>query len=130
MRKLLWVLFAAGMLSGCKKEEASAPAREETGVAAGEDSRASPADAVEAFDDSKPYALTQAKLDAYVGYQRQVLDAYAAMARELPGRQGPAHGRHAGRPGQAHGHERVHEGHREQGRVRGQGPPRRRPHRG
>ncbi|HZH17357.1 MAG TPA: hypothetical protein VE057_23580 [Archangium sp.] len=83
MRKLLWVLFAAGMLSGCKKEEAPAPAREVTGVAAGEGSQAALAEAVEAFDDSKPYALTQAKLDAYVGYQRQVLDAYAAMAREL-----------------------------------------------
>lgn len=83
MRKLLWVLFAAGLLSGCKKEEALAPAREETGVAAGQGTEESPLEAVEVFDDSKPYALTQAKLDAYVGYQRQVLDAYAAMAREL-----------------------------------------------
>ncbi|HYO56514.1 hypothetical protein [Archangium sp.] len=83
MRKLLWVLFAAGMLSGCKKEEASTPAREETGMAAGKGPREAPVEAVEDFDDSKPYVLTQAKLDAYVGYQRQVLDAYAAMAREL-----------------------------------------------
>lgn len=83
MRKLLWVLFAAGLLSGCKKEEAPAPAREAAGMAAGEASQAAPVEAAEALDDSKPYALTQAKLDAYVGYQRQVLDAYAAMAREL-----------------------------------------------
>lgn len=83
MRKLLWVLFAAGMLSGCKKEEAPAPARQAAGTEAGEGSREAPTEAPEAFDDSKPYSLTQAKLDAYVGYQRQVLDAYAAMAREL-----------------------------------------------
>ena len=83
MRKLLWVLFAAGMLSGCKKEDAPAPAREDTGMAASEGSAEAPAEAPEALDDSKPYALTQAKLDAYAGYQRQVLDAYAAMAREL-----------------------------------------------
>jgi hypothetical protein len=83
MRKLLWVLFAAGMLSGCKKDEASGPAREDTRGAAGQGTQEAPVEAVEVFDDSKPYALTQAKLDAYVGYQRQVLDAYAAMAREL-----------------------------------------------
>jgi hypothetical protein len=83
MRKLLWVLFAAGVLSGCKKEEAPAPARQAAGTEAGAGSREVPTEAPEAFDDSKPYALTQAKLDAYVGYQRQVLDAYAAMAREL-----------------------------------------------
>ncbi len=83
MRKLLWVLFAAGMLSGCKKDEAPAPGREETGGAAVAGAGASSAEATEPFDDSKPYALTQAKLDAYVGYQRQVLDAYAAMAREF-----------------------------------------------
>jgi hypothetical protein len=83
MRKLLWVLFAAGMLSGCKKEEAPAPAREETGLAADKGSPEAAAEAIADFDDSKPYVLTQAKLDAYVGYQRQVLDAYAAMAREL-----------------------------------------------
>ncbi|OJT23092.1 hypothetical protein BO221_19610 [Archangium sp. Cb G35] len=83
MRKLLWVLFAAGMLSGCKKEEAPAPARQAAGTEAGEGSREAPTEAPEVLDDSKPYALTQAKLDAYVGYQRQVLDAYAAMAREL-----------------------------------------------
>jgi hypothetical protein len=82
MRKLLWVLFAAGMLSGCKKEEAPAPARQAAGTA-GEGTQEAPPEAPEAFDDGKPYALTQAKLDAYVGYQRQVLDAYAAMAREL-----------------------------------------------
>lgn len=83
MRKLLWVLFAAGMLSGCKKEDAPMPAREESGRAAGQGTQEAPVEAVEEFDDSKPYVLTQAKLDAYVGYQRQVLDAYAAMAREL-----------------------------------------------
>ncbi|HYO70515.1 MAG TPA: hypothetical protein VEU33_30985 [Archangium sp.] len=83
MRKLLWVLFAAGMLSGCKKEEAPMPARQSAGTEAGVGSQEAPTEAPEAFDDGKPYALTQAKLDAYVGYQRQVLDAYAAMAREL-----------------------------------------------
>ncbi|MFY0565479.1 hypothetical protein ACN28E_16780 [Archangium lansingense] len=83
MRKLLWVLFAAGVLSGCKKEEAPVPAQEEAGGAVVDGERESSAEAGGVFDDSNPYALTQAKLDAYVGYQRQVLDAYAAMAREL-----------------------------------------------
>ncbi|PTL75365.1 hypothetical protein [Vitiosangium sp. GDMCC 1.1324] len=83
MRKLLWVLFAAGVLSGCKKEEAPAPAREDTGMAASKGEQGASGEAVEDFDDSKPYVLTQAKLDAFVGYQRKVLDAYAAMAKEL-----------------------------------------------
>lgn len=83
MRKLLWVLFAAGMVSGCKKDEPPAPVRVDTGVAAGKGEQAAPAGAIEDFDDSKPYVLTQAKLDAYVGYQHKVLEAYSAMAKEL-----------------------------------------------
>lgn len=83
MRKLLWVLFAAGMLAGCKKDEAPAPAREDTGAAASKGGQEGSAEAVEAFDDSMPYVLTQAKLEAYVGYQRKVMDSYAAMAKEL-----------------------------------------------
>jgi hypothetical protein len=83
MRKLLWVLFAAGTLVGCKKEAASTPAREEAEVAADKGQQEASAEALEELDDSKPYVLTQAKLDAYVGYQRRVLDAYAAMAKEL-----------------------------------------------
>jgi len=82
MRKLLWVLFVAGALAGCKKE-AAPPAQEDTGVAAEEGSPEASAEALEAFDDSKPYVLTQARLDAYVGYQRKVLDAYAAMSKAL-----------------------------------------------
>jgi len=81
MRKLLWVLFVAGSLGGCKKEAAPAPAQEAAGAAA---DMCQPEALGEDFvDDSKPYVLTQPKLDAYVGYQRKVLDAYAAMAREL-----------------------------------------------
>jgi hypothetical protein len=83
MRKLLWVLFAVGTLAGCKKEAAPTPAGEEARVAADEGSPEALPEALEAFDDSKPYVLTQAKLEAYVGYQRQVLDSYAAMAKEL-----------------------------------------------
>jgi hypothetical protein len=88
MRKLLWVLFAAGTLVGCKKEAASTstPVRERVGVAE-EGRREAPAEVLEELDDSKPYVLTQAKLDAYVGYQRRVLDAYAAMAKALQGAQ-------------------------------------------
>jgi hypothetical protein len=82
MRKLLWVLFVAGALAGCKKEP-TPPAQEDTGVAAEEGSPEASAEALEAFDDSKPYVLTQAKLDAYVGYQRKVLDAYGAMSKAL-----------------------------------------------
>jgi len=82
MRKLLWVLFVAGALAGCKKEP-TPPAQEDTGGAAEEGSPEASAEALEAFDDSKPYVLTQAKLDAYVGYQRKVLDAYAAMSKAL-----------------------------------------------
>lgn len=81
MRKLLWVLFAVQVLSGCKKDTASAPGREETEVAAEKGSGQEPA--TDFVDDSKPYTLTQAKLDAYVGYQRKVLDSYAAMSKEL-----------------------------------------------
>ena len=83
MRKLLWVLFAAGTLAGCKKDPAPAPAREETGVAAAKDSTEASAEDFQELDDGKPYVLTQAKLDAYVGYQRKVLDAYAAMNKAL-----------------------------------------------
>ncbi|QRN94647.1 hypothetical protein JRI60_36820 [Archangium violaceum] len=83
MRKLLWVLFAAGTLAGCKKDPAPAPAREETGVAADKDSKEASAEDFQELDDGKPYVLTQAKLDAYVGYQRKVLDAYAAMNKAL-----------------------------------------------
>jgi hypothetical protein len=83
MRKLLWVLFAAGTLVGCKKEEAPTPARERAGVATDKGQQEAPAEALEELDDSKPYVLIQTKLDAYVGYQRRVLDAYAAMAKEL-----------------------------------------------
>jgi hypothetical protein len=90
MRKLLWVLFAAGTLVGCKKEEAPTPARERAGVAADKGQQEAPAEALEELDDSKPYVLIQTKLDAYVGYQRRVLDAYAAMAKELQGVQARA----------------------------------------
>ena len=83
MRKLLWVLFAVGTLAGCKKEAAPTPAGEEARVAADEGSPEALPEALEAFDDSKPYVLTPVKLEAYVGYQRQVLDSYAAMAKEL-----------------------------------------------
>jgi len=83
MRKLLWVLFVAGSLAACKKEAAPVPAQEDTGGAAEEGSPGASADAPEAFDDARPYVLTQAKLDAYVGYQRKVLDAYAAMSKAL-----------------------------------------------
>lgn len=83
MRKLLWVLLAAGMMAGCKKDEAPAPAREDTGAAATGGTQEGAAEAVEDFDDSKPYVLTKEKLEAYVGYQRKVMDSYAAMAREL-----------------------------------------------
>lgn len=83
MRKLLWVLFVVATWVGCKKEEARAPAREETRVAATPGPRDTEAEAPSEFDDSKPYVLTQAKLEAYVGYQRQVLEAYAAMNKEL-----------------------------------------------
>jgi hypothetical protein len=81
MRKLLWVLFVAVSLGGCKKEEAPAPAQEAAGAAADGDSQEALAE--DFVDDGKPYVLTQAKLDAYVGYQRKVLDAYAAMSKQL-----------------------------------------------
>ncbi|HEX8819688.1 MAG TPA: hypothetical protein VF794_07200 [Archangium sp.] len=83
MRKLLWVLFVAGSLTACKKEATSVPAREDTGGAAEEGALEASAEAAEAFDDTRPYVLTQTKLDAYVGYQRKVLDAYAAMSKAL-----------------------------------------------
>lgn len=83
MRKLLWVLFAAGMLAGCKKDPAPAPAREESGMTAAEGPQAASAEDFQDVDDGKPYVLTQAKLEAYVGYQRKVLDAYAAMNKAL-----------------------------------------------
>jgi hypothetical protein len=81
MRKLLWVLFVAGSLGGCKKQEAPAPVQEAAGVAA--EAGEQEALAEDFVDDGKPYVLTQAKLDAYVGYQRKVLDAYAAMSKQL-----------------------------------------------
>lgn len=84
MRKVLWVVLAAGWLCGCKKDEAAvpAPAVAETEVTAPE-GKPEADEAPEADDDSKPYVLTQAKLDAYIGYQRKVMGAYAAMGKEL-----------------------------------------------
>jgi hypothetical protein len=82
MRKLLWVLFVAGSLAGCKKDAPPVPAQEDTRVAE-EGSLEASAEAPEAFDDARPYVLTQAKLDAYVGYQRKVMDAYASMSKAL-----------------------------------------------
>jgi hypothetical protein len=81
MRKLLWVLFVAGSLGGCKKEAAPVPVQEAAGSAA--DRELQQALAEDVVDDGKPYVLTAAKLDAYVGYQRKVLDAYAAMSKQL-----------------------------------------------
>jgi hypothetical protein len=76
MRKLLWVLFAVGTLAACKKEAAPEAGQKEGGSAtqAGGSAAGAPEDAAE----GKPYALTQQKLDAYVGYQRRMLDVYAA----------------------------------------------------
>ena len=88
MRKVLWVVFAAGWLCGCKKDGAAGPERPEPGVAqeAGAPAREEEAPAEEspeADEDSKPYVLTQAKLDAYVVYQRKVMSSYANLNKEL-----------------------------------------------
>jgi hypothetical protein len=83
MRKLLWVLLAAGTMTGCKKDEAPSPAREDTGAAAVREAQEGSGEAPEDFDDSKPYVLTPAKLEAYVGYQRKVMDSYSVIARDL-----------------------------------------------
>ncbi|EPX62677.1 putative lipoprotein [Cystobacter fuscus DSM 2262] len=81
MRKVLWVVFAAGLLSGCKKEEPAATAGPRQEAEAGREE--APGTGADPFDDSKPYVLTREKLDAYVSYQRTVQSAYAAVAREL-----------------------------------------------
>lgn len=81
MRKMLWVVFAAGLLSGCKKEEPAATAGPRQEAEAGPEE--APGTGADPFDDSKPYVLTREKLDAYVSYQRTVQSAYAAVAREL-----------------------------------------------
>jgi hypothetical protein len=76
MRKLLWVLFAVGVLAACKKEAAPEAGSKGAGstTQAGGPSQGAPG----ALDEDKPYTLTQEKLDAYVGYQRRMLDVYAA----------------------------------------------------
>ncbi len=79
MRKLLWVLFAAGTLAGCKEEAAPGPVRREAELVA----RERPGAAAEVEEDSGPYVLTPEKLDAYVGYQRRMLDVYAVTAKDL-----------------------------------------------
>ena len=81
MRKWLWVVVTAGVLAGCKRDEPAVPAGPERVMA---DEEASPESATaESLDDTAPYVLTQAKLDAYVTYQRAVQASYAAMAKEL-----------------------------------------------
>ncbi|OJH40953.1 hypothetical protein [Cystobacter ferrugineus] len=80
MRKVLWVVVAAGLLSGCKKEEPAATAGPRQEAEAG---REAPGAGADPFDDSKPYVLTREKLDAYVSYQRTVQSAYASVARDL-----------------------------------------------
>jgi hypothetical protein len=77
MRKVLWVVFAAGLLSGCKKEEPAVEAGPTHEAEAGPDA---PGAGAEPLDDGKPYALTREKLDAYVRYQRTVQTAYASYA--------------------------------------------------
>ena len=81
MRKVLWVVVAVGLLSGCKKEEPAATAGPRQEAEAGRE--AAPGAGAEPFDDSQPYVLTREKLDAYVSYQRTVQSAYASVAREL-----------------------------------------------
>ena len=79
MRTWWWVVVSAGLLAGCKKDEAVAPSAPEAPT--GRDAPELAA-APERADDA-PYVLTAPKLAAYVDYQRKVQASYAAMAREL-----------------------------------------------
>jgi hypothetical protein len=81
MRKVLWVVLAAGLLSACKKEEPAATAGPRQEAEAGREEV--PGAGADPLDDGKPYVLTREKLDAYVSYQRTVQSAYASIAREL-----------------------------------------------
>ncbi len=77
MRKVLYGLWVLLAFSGCKKEEAaSRPAPEQADGA-----RAGGPEAGEG--EAGPYVVTKEKLDAYVGYQRQMLEVYGSMLKGL-----------------------------------------------
>ncbi|MET0404407.1 MAG: hypothetical protein ABW123_18490 [Cystobacter sp.] len=81
MRVLPWVLVAASLWSGCKKEESAASAEPPPEARAGMD-----LPGAEPPDEGSPYVLTPEKLNAYVTYQRAVQAAYtsyATLARDL-----------------------------------------------
>lgn len=81
MRTVLSGLLVLLTFSACKKEEtASRPA---PGEAAGQPSEAAPVADGEVA--AGPYAVTKAKLDAYVGYQRRMLEVYGSMLKGLQG---------------------------------------------
>ncbi|NMO13727.1 hypothetical protein HPC49_27010 [Pyxidicoccus fallax] len=77
MRKVLcglWVLLA---FSACKKEEAAsrpAPEQADGALAGGPEA---------GEGEAGPYVVTKEKLDAYVGYQRQMLEVYGSMLKGL-----------------------------------------------
>ncbi|RKH03607.1 hypothetical protein D7V97_26330 [Corallococcus sp. CA053C] len=81
MRKLWWWLPVVLVLSACRKDtvgsgpEAGTEGRETVarleGEVTGDDGAAG------------PYPLTQAKLEAYVGYQRKMLTVYGSLMRGL-----------------------------------------------
>ena len=85
MPRSLWVLCWVLVFSGCKKERADqTPAAMETArpsPASSQDEQAEEAGEAEAA--RGPYTLTKEKLDAYVGYQRQLLDAYETLLKDL-----------------------------------------------
>ncbi len=82
MRSWLFVVVVtAGVWAGCKKDEPVAAGGAAREPVAGDTPSA--AGAPDVFDDTTPYVLTPAKLDAYVVYQRTVQSSYAAMAQSL-----------------------------------------------
>lgn len=76
MRRLLWVLWAVGLLAGCRKEEqAQQPAAP---AAAKADSNSPPP-----LEDDAPYSLTAEKLEAFIGYQRKMLEVHTSLAKGM-----------------------------------------------
>lgn len=79
MRRLSWVLALAVVFSACKKEGAEMP---QAGEGAGS-AEAHPAAEQEGVEAPGPYTIRPEKLDAYVGYQRQMVKVYASVQKDM-----------------------------------------------
>ncbi|RKH56291.1 hypothetical protein [Corallococcus llansteffanensis] len=81
MRKLWWWLPVTLVLSACRKDTVGGGP--EAGTEGGETVARLEGEVAPDDGTAGPYPLTQAKLEAYVGYQRKMLEVYGSLMRGL-----------------------------------------------